>query len=331
MLAATNLPTADDRYDALNSVPWHADSRRLAGLTGALVRGDAANIIDLAVGTVHARAAVVSVQEAADALFQAAVDLVSARLAARVLERIEMIDPLGAGEPFSEPDPDRLRKRAERVEIENASVRLGAAGNHLVNAYLRLAWEANAATEDDVKACGFDPTSNAFRNWAVVARVTRGLLKLDNNHMSSLTAFTLTPSLRSWAEDPDVEAVRDLRDQIVHRARPTYSDAPAPGRASLWRGGSISVQFPAPPDPSTPTLADVHETAVRAGASTLRLCELTVDVLIRWLRSVHVDVAHRPVPGGIGTVQLRAGIGAPIPREQRDPGPFLAVPPDGLA
>src|SRR5690348_8391291 len=109
MLAATDLPTPDERREAVARVPWVADARRVAGLAFGIVRNDTADLIDLAVGTVHARAAVVSLQEAADGLFQVANDVVEARLTRSVLARTDpIIDPVGVGEQLhGGENPDR--------------------------------------------------------------------------------------------------------------------------------------------------------------------------------------------------------------------------------
>jgi hypothetical protein len=137
----------------------------------------------------------VALQEGADALFQVALDIVEASLGELVLARTKPPhDPLGAGEPLhAGEEPDRLRKRALRIGLEAASVWLAAAGNHLVNAHLRLAWEGNAAARDDIVACGFDPDSNRFDNWADVDGMRRGIDKVRQRPLAVLPHFALQP------------------------------------------------------------------------------------------------------------------------------------------
>jgi hypothetical protein len=111
----------------------------------------------------------------------------------------------------------------------------------------------------------------------------------------------------------------------VHRDRPDYRDAAAIGRKSLWTGTDFKITFPRREEPKGqgPSLAETRDLLVRGGISTLRLAAETWETGVRFLRSVGVEITHRP-----GEVKIRAGLdpgrpGPRISRESRDPGPFL--------
>lgn len=326
MLSATDTPSPAERQAALDLVPWYLRARLAAGRAFGLLRDQSADIIDIAVGTIHMRAALVAFQEGADALFQVALDVVESSIAADVLVRTDLRDPLGLGEALHTGEyAERLRLRAVRIRTEDAAIRLAAAGNHLTNAFLRLAWEANAATAEDVRTCGFDPDSNRFDNWADTDRARRGLNQISTKPLAVLPAFVLTPHHQQWSEADEVKQTRWLRHRIVHRDRPNYADAPAVGRKSLWTGDSFKVTFPPrqAPTGSDPSLSDTRETIVLAGEHTLNYAEEIWTVALRVLAKLGVHVDHVP-----GTVTVRAEFhpgqpGPRLPREARDPGPFL--------
>ena len=74
MLLLTDIPTVAEREAAVEDVPWHHELRRDAGLLAGLMRYQSIDLIDTSLGPGHARAALVALQEGADALFQATVD-----------------------------------------------------------------------------------------------------------------------------------------------------------------------------------------------------------------------------------------------------------------
>lgn len=327
MLLATALPTEEDRAAALAAVPWQADTRALAGLLAGTLRNQAVELIDIAVGTVHARAAIVALQEAVDAALQAALEIAESVANERYFARDELLDPLGTGDLLEAHEGlARMRTRVVRVPLEDAAIRLAAAGNHLVNAHLRLAWEANAATEEDVRACGFDPGIQQSMRWAGMEQFRRGLTKREEQPFSVFSSFALNAAFKTYVTTPPVAAAWDLRDQIVHRDRPSYREAPAFGRSSLWTG-SFKVRFPPPDtdeDPDAPTIEERRQMLSDAGAATLVYASASWALAQRWLRTVDVFVDHAP-PEVKVQVNIQPGMSEPrIRREQRDPGPFLA-------
>jgi hypothetical protein len=326
VLFATELLERGEREQALAVVPWHSEARALNGKAFGALRDATADLIDIAIGTVHARAAMVSLQEGTDALLQTALDLVESKAAELYFARVEPVDPLGLGEPLPpKEDEGRVARRLVRVRIEDAAIRLSAAGNHLMNAYLRIAWEANAAGIEEVRSCGFDPESNRFDNWADVDSVARGLKKVATQPLAVLSGFQLTSAVEDYLGDHDVTEARWLRHRIVHRDRPDYRDAPAIGRKSLWTGTDFKITFPRREEPEGqgPSLAETRDLLARGGVATLRLAAETWETGVLLLRSVGVEITHQP-----REVKIAAGLdpgrpGPRIPRESRNPGAFL--------
>lgn len=330
MLLATDLPSGEDRAAALAAVPWQAETRALTGLLAGTLRRQAVELIDIAVGTVHARAALVALQEALDATFQAAIEMAESVVCERIFADGDLRDPMGRGERLEEHDGlARMRTRVVRVRLEDAAIRLAAAGNHLVNAHVRLAWEANAATEQDARACGFNPGEQRSMRWTGMPEFRRGLDKCRQNQHSVFTSFALNDAFGTYEATPTVREMWELRDQIVHRDRPSYREAPAFGRASLWTN-SFKVQFPAvgaDEDPNAPTIEERRRMLSEAGAATFEYASATWALAQRWLRTVDVFVDHSP-PEVRVQVKIQPGARGPrVPREHRDPGPFLAPGP----
>lgn len=123
-----------------------------------------------------------------------------------------------------------------------------------------------------------------------------GLAKLETRSFSVLPSFALTSDYRSYMAN-EVQQTWDLRDQIVHRDRPSYRDAPAFGRASLWTA-DFKVTWPPPEieeDPDAPSIAERRRAASIAGEHTLRYAQAIWDLMQRWLRTVGVFVEHTEV------------------------------------
>lgn len=329
MLAVSKLPASEERAAALEQVPWQAKAREILGVLNGVLRNQGVELIDIAVGTVHARAAIVALQEAADALLQSAITLVESFLAEVRYAEGEIMDPLGMGNPLTEADGrERMRKRLVRIPVEDAALQTAAAGNHLVNAHLRLAWEANAATEADVLRCGFSPRFDQRLEWASMETFRRGLEACHRDPLSILPAFGLSEPFQTYASDAAVLGARDLRDQIVHRGRPSYRESPSFKRRSVWRGGRFKVEIPtdAELDPDAPAIAERRQVVIDAGGPTLRYIDASWTLMQRWLQTVDVFVKHTPGQVAVTTHLQPGQTGPRIPRERRDPGPFLSSP-----
>jgi len=226
------------------------------------------------------------------------------------------------------PDPSRQRfpLRAARYGIENAAVKVASAADHLVNAHLRLAWEANAATLDEMHASGFDPSEATPALWPSVEDFRRGLAKVAMQPLGGLLpAFELTEVFRRYEQNAAVEGARRFRHEIIHRERPSYREAPGFGRASRWAEGRITVKYP-PPDNSAsalPGLEDQRQLVAEAGQATFDYASAIWEFARRWLRSVDVWIGREDDTVKINTTHH----GGPrrFPRESRDPGPYLHI------
>ncbi len=331
MLSATDLPTPAERRSATSAVSWRNDVLALAARMRGTLNNQAVDLIDLSLAQEpepsHARAAIVAAYEGTDVLLQAAFDLIDAGLPRAVFSRCPPANPLGQGEPLGPPDPpSRLATRLARFSVEAAAVRIASAGDHVVNAHLRLAWEANAATRDDMLDCRFDPSRAEAKSWSTAQDLRIGLRASRLRAVTGVfDAFVLNDDFRRFYGTNAVRVARRYRDEIVHRARPSYQDAPAFGRKSrLAEVDRVTLSFPVKEteDPTLPTVDDRLRELAAAGEATLRYAEQTWEVAIRWLRTVGVYVRDRGDEVEIETTHELRGR-TRFPRATRDPGPFL--------
>jgi hypothetical protein len=306
-----------------------ADLRRLAGFSAAVLRNQSVDLIDAAVGPGHARAALVALQEGTDTLFQATLELAESAAREQVLARVRPADPLGLGERIEPPESEQgMRVRLARTALEQSAVLAISALDHLANAHVRFAWEANAATEEEARLCGFDPAEQEPRNWISLPRLRDGVNKLPTGVTGVFHAFELNEPLVTLADEPVVRDTRELRNQIVHRARPAYREAPAFGRTSLWAQHRFRITFPRPAEADDHLLPLAARRVVVAGAvaAGLPYAQALWALATRWLRTVGVTVIARPGEVRVTSEHDPVRPGQRYPRAQRDPAPFLRLP-----
>jgi hypothetical protein len=167
MLLATDIATPGERAAANAAVAWGADAARLAGWVRASLDNQSVDLIEATLGPPHARAALVALYEGTDTLVQSAIDLADGVTALAVLARIQARDPLGGDDArLTGPWQQRLPPRIARFRVEDAAVKVASSSDHLVNAHLRIAWEANAATQEEMISCGFDPSEESPEFWS---------------------------------------------------------------------------------------------------------------------------------------------------------------------
>jgi len=178
-------------------------------------------------------------------------------------------------------------------------VLVASAGDLLANAHLRLAWEANAALPEEVTACHFDPALPEPKAWSSARDLRNGLRWARRRPLGVFDSFQLNEPFRRFYASPAVRDARRLRDEAVHRARPSYREAPAFGRTTLWTEGRISVKYPPPPDrlQALPTLNDWRKLIAAAIDWTLDYGAACWDLAVRWLRTIDVWV----IPEGLDT------------------------------
>jgi hypothetical protein len=331
VLLLTETPTPAEREAALAVVPWHDALRKLAGEVAGVMRNRSIDLIDIALGEgSHGREALVALQEGVDSLLQATVDVAESAVREQTLARVAPLDPLKLGEALLPPEnPERMRWRVARTGIEDAAVRAVAGVDHLANAHVRIAWEANAASEAEVKTCGFDPSRDEPNRWTSLPGVAEGIQKLKEQPLGVLIGFAANAGphgLEQLADESEVQWLREFRNAVVHRARPSYQEAPSFGRLSLLAQPDFKITIqaqPEPPDPALPTIADVR-TRVAAGIEpAVPYAHLLWDLAVRWLRAIGVSVT-RPREGEVRVTTEHWGSREPrYPRAQRDPGPFL--------
>jgi len=321
VLLATDIPTADEREAAVAVAPWQDRAAFLTGTIRGAFDHNAIGLIDLAIGEDnHARAALVALYEGADTLLQGTWELAESVVAELVFDRLGALNPHGTGEPLTAEGQRRFPRRMARVRLENAAVAVATAGDHLANAHLRLAHEANAATADELCGCGFDAANPSGAPSAPQLR--KGLAKADPSGV--LSAFELNEPFLTYIAVDEVREARDYRDAVIHRERPGHREAPSLGRASVWAGPAIDVSFPRSPAEAAALLplADRRKIVATAAEATLLYAEAAWDLAVRWLATIEVTVIR--YPGGVKLSTNHYG-SAKYPRESRDPGPFLRI------
>jgi hypothetical protein len=326
MLLITTLPSAEVRAAVRETVPWSGDLRALAGGLGGALRHQSVDMIDFALPGSHIRSALVACQEGVDCLLQATLDLAESVATESYADEHVVTDPWGDGSPLGRPEkPAQMCLRLTRCAIENAAVRSVAGADHLANAHLRVAWEANAAHATEVGACGFDPLDEDPHFWASAEDLRKGLESLSGA-AAVLPSFIPTRCFLAYATDGATGATRKYRNCIAHRERPGHRDAPALGRASKWRDGrmSVTVRSGGPvPDANLPTLDQRRAEVARSVQLAAAWAEALWTTTVSWLPLLGVHIRHDREAGRVqmridgGDASLRA------PRESRDPGPVL--------
>jgi hypothetical protein len=313
-------------------VPWREFVRLLNVAIYASYDNRALDLIDASIGPEnHCRAALVALLDGVGTLQQATVDLAESIVREKVFSRVPPVNPLTFGDELEPELQVRLALRYAAHSIEEAAVRVVSAGDHLANAHIRLAWEANAAALSEVIGCGFDPAVAEPERWITVAKLREGLKKAERGRLGALAVgaladFAPNEAFLAYADSAAVESVRSLRDHIVHRERPRYRELPGFGRTSLWTQGNFSIDLPPQetPDQAMPTLEDRRQEVGRGIVEALQYAEVLWAHTKRWLTTI--DVLINSLPNAKVEVTTRHQTGwqsQRFPRENRDPGPFL--------
>ncbi len=318
LLIATDLLTPEERSIVIAEVPWRAEALRFAGQVFGSLRNQAVDLIDAAIGPNHVRAALVAVYEAADLIVQGSIELAESVACERFFQRETPRDPLGEGEELSDgASRARFPWRMSRYAIENACTHIVTAGDHMANAHIRLAWEINAATSSEVRACHFEPDQPEPKSWISTRDLLTGLRASRRDPLGVLQDFELNRPFFDYMKAS--RGARRYRNAVIHRDRPTYREIPALGRVTIWAQDNVTVQWPPQPDDKAPPLATYRELVDEALESLLSYANATWAAAIRWLPTVRVSIKD------LGDkVEVSTGIGAKqIARESRDPGAFI--------
>jgi hypothetical protein len=326
MLISTDLPNDDERNAALTAVPWRESVRHLSTEMEAAYVSGALDMIDASIGPgSHCRAALVALFDGANTLLQATTDLAESVVRQKFFSRTPPLHPYTFGEELEPEVQARLTLVYAAHSIEHAAVRVVSAGDHLANAHIRLAWEANAATLKEVDACGFDPAVADPEMWITAPKLRKGLEKAERNPLGILAGFAPNEAFLAYAGSTAVAGTRRFRDRVVHRERPSYRGLSGFGRTSLWAQVNFSISLPPDdePDQTLPTLDDCRQEVGRGIEETLQCAEALWAHTKRWLTTIGVLI--NPVPGAVEvTTTYQAGWQTHrFPRENRDPGPFL--------
>jgi hypothetical protein len=138
-------------------------------------------------------------------------------------------------------------------------------------------------------------------------------------------AFELNDAFRLFYATQAVREARRFRDQFVHRDRPSYREASAFGRTTIWTQERISLTFPPPKDleDNLPSLADRRQLVNDAISATYDYADAAWALALRLLQTLGVSVDRQD-----DEVRIQVPLGpiagqARIARENRDPGPLL--------
>lgn len=326
MLISTSLPNEDERSAALAAVPWWESARNLSTEIHASYQNGALDLIDASIGPDnHCRAALVALFDGANTLLHATTDLAESAVRQKYFSRVPPLHPY-----TTEPLEPKLQARVGLMyaahSLENAAVRIVSAGDHLANAHVRLAWEANATTLTEVKRCGFNPSKHEPRWWINVGELHKGLKRAQDDQLGVLAGFAPNEAFLAYASNDAVANMRRFRGQVVHEERPRYRELPVFGRTSLWTQGNFTLTFPPneQPDQASPTLDGRRQEVGQGIEETLRYAETLWAHATRWLRTIDVWITRLPGDSVAVDTQFREGTQTHrFPRESRDPGPFL--------
>lgn len=280
----------------------------------------------ISMGPNQVRAALVAIYEGVDVLYEATINIVDSALREAVFQRLQG-RRLITGDPLQEL-PGTVQKLTAKFAIEDAAVRVVSALDHLANAHVRLAWEANAATPANLRASGFNPADvNQRTMWISAAQLRQGLERVENDDTSRFWLAIPSPAFLDCVRSDEHRRLREFRDEVVHRERPSYAELPGRGRASAWEGDTFHLEPEYYPQP--PTLAERRQVVAAAAEQVLRYADTLWGSARNWLPTIGLSLMDRN-----GGLRLRGSTkdncdpntGEIILRENRDPARFLRMP-----
>jgi hypothetical protein len=317
MLMATDLLGPEERRAALSRVPDSIGLRKLNGRLLGILSNQSVEFIDATLGPNHARAALVAMYEATDLLVETSIELAESVACELYFQSTTPMDPLDTSVLTDALTISRIPWRFARYAVEGAVTHVVTAGDHLANAQVRFAWEANACSRDEARSCKFDPEIPEPKSWISVGDLEGGL------KVARKSAFGLLPSFDGIAAFETFmlasSKAREYRHAVIHRDRPSYMELPSFGRTSKWEEGEFKLTVPSP-SPTAPPLAEYRQLVADALVAATTYAWALHDLAIRWLRTVNVTITDAP-PDHV-KIDTRPGWTAP-PRERRDPGRFV--------
>lgn len=318
MLMTTTLMTMEERQRVLAAVPWHDELSRFAGVVSGAINADSANAFDAAfLGPGHVRSAMVALEEGADTLLDATLDLCDSVAVMALFDRTSPRHPFSPDAGIS-VNPLRLSLRRSRGALESGAVRAVSASDHLANAHLRLAWEMNAATAEEVKRFDFRPAEQEPRSWVSSRFLRDRLSRLPTGADTVLPFFVCNEPFADFVRSDAVGALFAFRNQIVHAERPEYREVPSPSRRTGWSRGRLNLAFI--PDSNAPSLEDIREMIGAAITTMLPWARALWETAREWLADFGVQLLH---DADAGTVRSSFGIRRQPARDQRDPSRYL--------
>ncbi len=250
--------------------------------------------------------------EATDLLVETSIELAESVVCELYFQRTTPMDPLDTSQLTDALTISRIPWRFSRYAVESATSHVVTAGDHLANAHVRLAWEANACSSNEARDCKFDPGLAEPKSWISVGGFEAGLRRARKSAFGVLPSFEGISIFETFMQ---VSAkARDYRHAVIHRDRPSHMELPSFGRTSKWKDGRFTVTVPSP-QPSAPPPAEYRRLVADAVVVATTYASALHDVAIRWLMTVNVMITDAP-PDHV-KIETRPGWTAP-PKERCD-------------
>jgi hypothetical protein len=295
-------------------------------------------LIGLGAGPGYVRYGLVAMFDGLRLANRACAQAMESKAAELFLKRNEPRTFLDEPQPNEDEAKALLTRSLIEMPLQESAVYVDAAIGHLGNAAVRLAVEANCASNAEMSLLGLSGNPGTDKDWlpspndiAEKLRRARGL-----GMVAQLPHFRLVRRWQACFDDADVAWVLKYRQGITHREVPPIGWQSGPVRQG---SGSRTLRVPmALVDPTA--LNEVRERVAKAldAIGTLaQECEMFTRAFIPSLRFGLIDRVtavelsnNMPmfksisVENGVVVVEFMGDVkpSAP-PREKRDPGPFI--------
>ena len=352
MFLATDLLTDDERVEAFAFTPEATALSVNWNIALNVIRDGALEFIDTLMGPNYAVEALGALADGCAVMVRAAGLVSESRAAELYSSRARLRNWLARAEdlPADSETAARLHLSLVEMPLHQAAVYVDAALNHFANAIVRLAYELNFPPDELSKVgLGRVLTATAANEWLAWPKVHRQLRQVPPSAL--LPQFVVAAEFLNCTENKDVAAVVQYRHGLVHRELPAGLDGPYVNRASRNISGRAGVDLIRRKTALTVPSMDSLRASLNASFTSIRAFEDTIlNLLPRFARAVggfaiqidgvSVAITASVIAGRIVTVPrvVLAPSGQPlsieatgtlrtdlIPRERRDPGPFLSA------
>ena len=338
MFLSTKLLTDAERVEAFSTVPAR-DRLRQAGTTvGSILKNGGAELIGLGAGPGYVRYGLVAMLDGLRLANRACAQTMESKAAELFIARNEPRTYLDEPEPTDDEAKALLKRALIEMPLQEAATYVDAAMGHLGNAAVRLAVEANCASQAEMTSLGLSGDPAKDKDWLPSPTdIADKLQRAEGMGMAAqLPHFRLVRRWQACFADPDVMWVMKYRQGITHREIPPIGWPSGPARKG---SGVRRLRVPlALVDPTA--LQEVREhlaKALDAIGDLAEVCETFTRTFVPSLRFGLVDhgatvelSSNLPmfrsisVENGTVVVDFNENVNPSAPPgEDRDPGPFI--------